>query len=399
MPPVEVKKDIYWVGAVDWNTRDFHGYSTENGTTYNSYLALDDKVTLFDTVKAEWHRDHLQYIAGIIAPAKIDYIVVNHAEPDHSGSLSKLIDIVKPEKVFCSKMGKATLLEHYHREDWPYEVIGDGQEVRLGRRTVTFYETRMLHWPDSMVSYFRDEKLLISNDIFGQHWATTERFDDEVSTDELLRQTAKYYANIILPYSPRAQKLLATMRELELDIDMIAPDHGLIWRTDVAKIIESYGTWSRQETLRKAVIIYDTMWQSTEMMAKAILEGIVQQGVTAKLLSLKHVHRSDIMTDVLDAKAIVMGSPVLNNGMMPAMAEMLSYMKGLKPTGKIGGSFGSYGWSGESAKLIAGALTEMKFGIVEPAIRAKYVPNEQTLIECRELGDRIGAAVNDAVDD
>lgn len=399
MPPVEIMKDIHWVGAIDWNIRDFHGYSTEKGTSYNSYLVMDDKITLFDTVKKGFGSEMLHNIYRVVDPKKIDYIVVNHVELDHSGELPAMIELVKPEKIICSKMGKKALLDHFHQKDWPFEAVGTGDEISLGKRTVSFIETRMLHWPDSMFSYFKDDKLLLSSDAFGQHWASSERFMDEADEHELMRQAAKYYANIILLYSSHIQKLLAAVREMDLQIDMIAPDHGLIWRHDPLKIVAAYDKWSRQEPAKKALIIYETMWASTQTMARAIYEGLLSQGVSVKMMDLKKNHRSDIMTEALDAKALIVGSPTLNNQMMPAVADILTYMKGLKPVNRIGAAFGSYGWSGEALKQINQALEEMKVEIVDEGIRIKYVPNHETLGPCVELGKKIGAAINESVPD
>ncbi len=394
MAATEIKKDIYWVGAVDWNIRDFHGYSTERGTSYNAYLVKDQKVALFDTVKKDLKTDLLHNLHQIIDPAKIDYIVVNHVEMDHSGSLPEIIDLIKPEKIFCSPMGKKALIEHFHREDWPYEVVATGDSISLGKRTVQFLETKMLHWPDSMFSYIPEEKLLISSDAFGHHWATSERFDDEVDQDELMVHAAKYYANILMIFSPIVQKLLAQVKELGLEIDMIAPDHGVIWRENPGKIIAAYDRWSRYETIDKAVIIYDTMWHSTEKMAKAIMTGLLQSGIThVKLLHARKNHRSDIITEVLDAKAIILGSPTLNNNIMPAMADVLTYMKGLRPKGKIAAAFGSFGWSGEAVKHLNGYLEEMGLEQLDPGVKIKNVPNHDSLKECVELGKRIAQAM------
>lgn len=395
MQPIEVKKNIYWVGAVDWNVRDFHGYQVPKGTTYNSFLVLDEKVTLFDTVKKPFKSDLMANIRKLIDPSKIDYIVVNHVEMDHSGALPEIMDLIKPEKLICSTMGKKVLIDHFHRDDWPYEVVETGKSVSLGKKSVQFMETRMLHWPDSMFSYLVEDKMLISSDAFGQHWATSERFDDEIDLDELLSQSAKYYANILLLYSPLVQKLLASVQKSGMKIDMIAPDHGLIWRSHPQKIIEAYDNWSQQKARKKAVLIYDTMWQSTETMAHAIADGLNQEGVDFKMLNLKHNHRSDVMTEILDAKALLLGSSTLNNGILPTMADMLCYMKGLKPVGKIGAAFGSYGWSGESVKLLTQALDDMKIKVVDEGIRVKFAPTQQDLERCMELGRKIGKMVKE----
>ncbi|MBU1716374.1 MAG: flavodoxin domain-containing protein, partial [Proteobacteria bacterium] len=329
----EIKKNIHWVGAVDWNIRDFHGYSVYKGTTYNAFLIMDEKIALVDTVKKTSYSDLLHHIHQLTDPEKIDYLIVNHVEMDHSGCIPEIIELIKPEKVFCSAMGKKTLLSHFHREDWPLEVVKSGQTISLGKKTVHFLETPMLHWPDSMFSYIPEDRLLISSDAFGQHWATSERFDDQVDNAELMAHATKYFANILLLFSPLIQKLLAKVQELNLDIDMIAPDHGLIWRKSPGQIIEAYDKWSRQEASAKAVIIYDSMWHSTTKMAKAILNGLVKEGISTKLMNLKVNHRSDIMTEVLGAKAVIFGSPTLNNGILPSLADIMTYMKGLKPSG------------------------------------------------------------------
>jgi flavorubredoxin len=393
MQPVEIKKNIYWVGALDWNIRDFHGYSTPEGTTYNAYLVIDEKVTLFDTVKKPFKNELIENISKIIDPKRIDYLVVNHVEMDHSGSIPEMVELIEPEKVFCSQMGKKALLDHFNRPDWPYEVAGTGQNLSLGKRSVSFLETRMLHWPDSMMSYIPEEKLLISSDAFGEHWATSQRFDDEVDQALLLSHAAKYYANILLLYSPLVVKLIAKVQEMGIEIDTIAPDHGVIWRTNPGKIIEAYLKWGRQETANKAVIIYDTMWEATERMARAVSEGLKLEGVDFEILNVKLNHRSDIMTKVFDSKAIILGSPTLNNNMMPALADILCYMKGLKPTGRVGAAFGSYGWSGEAVKLLTEALQGMNIDVIGEGVRVKFTPKAEDLDKCIELGRQIARSV------
>lgn len=397
MKPIELKKGIYWVGAVDWDIRDFHGYSTERGSTYNSYLIIDDKITLFDTVKKGFHGDLLHRVHEIIDPKKIDYLVVNHVEMDHSGSIKEIIDYINPEKVFCSKMGEKAIKAHFHNDSWPLVAMGSGDSINLGSRTVNFLETRMLHWPDSMFSYIPQEKLLISSDAFGLHWATSERFDDMVDQGELMQHAAKYFANILLPYTPLIEKLLAHVKELGLDIDMIAPDHGVVWRGDPGKIMAAYDRWGRQEQVAKALVVYDTMWHSTETMAKAVAAGIQDQGVSVKLMSLAHWHRSDIVTEMLDAAALVVGSSTLNNNMLPRMADVLTYIKGLRPLNKIGAVFGSFGWSGEAVKDIATMLEQAKVELVAEAVKHQYVPDHAALKKCVEMGEAVGKAVRQRV--
>ncbi|MBW1750612.1 MAG: flavodoxin domain-containing protein [Deltaproteobacteria bacterium] len=395
MQPIELSKNVYWVGAVDWLTRDFHGYSTNRGTTYNAYLIIDEKVTLIDTVKAGYRSDLMHRIRNIIDPKKIDYLVVNHVEMDHSGSLPEVMKAIEPEKVICSKMGHKALLKHFHQEDWPYHIVTPGEEMSLGEKTLNFLETRMLHWPDSMFTYIKEDQILFSSDAFGEHLATSERFDDEVNQDVLMFEATKYYANILTLYSPLVKKLIAKVAEMELPIKMIAPDHGVIWRSNPGKIIDAYSRWCVHEGKGNALIIYDTMWHSTEMMAHAVADGLQDKGIGYKLLNLQVNHRSDVMSDVLEASAIILGCPTLNNGLLPRMAGFLMYMRGLRPTNKIGAAFGSYGWSGESVKLMNKSMLEMKFNMVHEGLKVQYVPEHTHLKECVELGKTVGQALND----
>ena len=395
MQPVELSKNVYWVGAVDWLTRDFHGYSTNRGTTYNAYLIIDEKVTLIDTVKAGYRSDLMHRIRNIIDPKKIDYLVVNHVEMDHSGSMPEVMETIQPEKVICSKMGHKALLKHFHREDWPYHIAKPGEELSLGEKTLNFLETRMLHWPDSMFTYLKEDQILFSSDAFGEHLATSARFDDEVNQDVLMYEATKYYANILTLYSPLVKKLIAKVAEMELPIKMIAPDHGVIWRDNPGKIIDAYSRWCVHEGNGTALIIYDTMWHSTEMMAKGIAAGLEDKGIEYKLVNLQVNHRSDVMCDALEASSIILGCPTLNNGLLPRMAGFLMYMRGLRPTNKIGAAFGSYGWSGEAVKLMNTAMDEMKFTLVHKGLKTQYVPEHTHLQECVALGHTVGQALND----
>ncbi len=395
MNPITLKDNIYWVGAIDWDIRDFHGYSTNRGTTYNAFLIIDEKVTLIDTVKRSVKDDFLARIREIIDPEKIDYIVVNHVEMDHSGTLPEMVKLIKPEKVICSKMGQQALLQHFHQDDWPYLVVGSGDEISLGKHTLSFLETRMLHWPDSMFTYVKEDRLLFSSDAFGQHLATSERFDDQVDQAILLEELTKYYANILTLYSPNVKRLLAKVEEIALPIDMIAPDHGVIWRTNPAMAIASYAKWCNNRGDGNALIIYDTMWHSTELMAKAIGTGLQDEGISYRLLNLRYNHRSDVMREVLNASALILGSPTLNNGLLPRMAGFLMYMRGLRPTNKIGAAFGSYGWSGESIRLLNEAMLDMKLDLIDEGFRVKYVPQASDLSHCMALGHKIGQTLKE----
>ncbi len=393
MKSFEIADGIYNVGVIDWNIRDFHGYSTNNGTTYNAFLIMDEKTVLIDTVKKEFEEQFIDNIEKIIDPKKIDIVISNHTEMDHSGGLPRLMHKVGEDKpLYCSKMGLKNLSRHF-RQRWNFNPVENGEELNIGKRTLTFLETRMLHWPDSMFTYAKEDKILFSSDAFGQHYAGPEKFDDEIG-DAIFPYAAKYFANILLLYSKKILKLIQTVTDLGLEFDMICPDHGIIWRKDPGKIIEAYVKWSNQEPQKKALLIYDTMWKSTGFMADKIAEGLSEAGVEVKPKHLRNWHRSDIMTDVLDARAIIIGSPTINNQLYPTVADFLTYMKGLKPQHKIGAAFGSYGWSGESVKLIRHELESMKFDIIDPGLKIQYVPDKEGLDACFEFGKKIGELVN-----
>jgi len=388
MRATEIAKDIFSVGVIDWNIRDFHGYSTKEGTTYNAYLIIDEKITLIDTVKKEFADELIGNISQVVDPKKIDYVISNHTEMDHSGGLARLMHKVGEDKpLYCSKMGHKNLSQHFSRK-WNYQPVENGGELSLGKKTLTFLETKMLHWPDNMFTYVKEDKILFSSDAFGQHYAGSERFDDQIG-DAIMPHAKKYFANILLLYSPSILKLVDKVTQMGLALDMICPDHGVIWRKDPSKIINAYVEWSNQAPKRKALVIYDTMWHSTEKMAEVIVDSLNQEGVNAKPMHLRNCHRSDIITDVLDAGAIIVGSPTLNNGLFPTVSDFLTYMKGLKPKNKIGAAFGSYGWSGEAVKLINKELEAMKFELIDPGVKIQYVPNEQGIEACHELGKKI----------
>ncbi len=396
MRPVEIATGVYSVGVIDWNIRDFHGYSTYRGTTYNAFLIVDEKIALIDTVKKDFSDQLIENISKIVDPKKIDYVISNHTEMDHSGGLPRIMHKVGEDKpLYCSKMGAKNLARHFPRK-WNYHDVGSGEELSLGNRTLTFLETRMLHWPDSMFTYLKEDKILFSSDGFGQHYAGHENFDDEVG-DEIMLHAKKYYANILLLYSPLILKLIDTVTELGIEIDMICPDHGIIWRKDPGKIISAYARWAKQAPKKKAVVVYDTMWHSTEAMADEIAAGIANEGVSVRPIHIRSSHRSEIMTEVLDAAAVIVGSPTLNNQLFPTVSDFLTYMKGLKPINKIGAAFGSYGWSGEAVKMINSALEDMKFDIIDPGVRLQYVPGKEGLNACFELGKKIGKAINKQV--
>ena len=392
---VKISDHVYWVGAVDWTIKDFHGYATDRGTTYNAYLVLADRITLIDTVKAPFREEMLARVSSVIEPDRISYIVSNHAEMDHSGGLPWTIERTKPDKLFASAKGAKALSEHLRL---PKEItaVKEGETVSLGNLSLSFLETPMLHWPESMFTILPEEKLLFSQDGFGMHLASTERFVDEISDEILYDEAAKYFANILMPYSAMVLKLLEKVNREGIDFGVIAPDHGPVWRRDKEKILQSYEKWSRQKPADKAVIVYDTMWESTALMARVIVEGLSSAGTEVKLMPLSSSHRSDVATELLDAGALLVGSPTLNNTMFPTLADVLTYLKGLKPKNLIGAVFGSYGWSGEATRHIGDFLSAMGIETVGEA-KARYVPSGDALSRCYALGREVGERLKDFV--
>jgi flavorubredoxin len=389
---VKISNNVYWVGAVDWNIRDFHGYQTKRGSTYNAYLVMSEKPTLIDTVKAPFKTEMMARIQSVLDPKDIEIIVSNHAEMDHTGCLPEVMAEIKPEAVYASAMGAKVLKELF---TLPQEIIPvkDEDSLSLGNMNLTFLETRMVHWPDSMFSYLEDDQLLFSQDGFGMHYASSERFDGSIPQDILEYEAATYYANILLPYSPLVAKLIHRVTTYGLNIRIIAPDHGPIWRKNPQWIIQKYVEWSAQKPTAKAVIVYGSMWHSTELMARAIAEGLACQGIHVKFMCMDCYHRSDVMYELLDAGAVIMGSSTLNNNLLPQMADILTYMKGLKPRNLMGFAFGSYGWSGEAAVQIDAVMKEMGIEITGEPLRVKNVPNETIRQECYARGEALGEKI------
>ncbi len=394
MSAKEIKKGIYWVGTVDWDIRHFHGpsYHTHKGTTYNAYLVIDEKITLVDIVDVDFVDEMIDNIKQIIDPSKIDYVIVNHVEPDHSGGFPKLMEYAPNAKVFCSKNGKDAM-EHHYLGDYEYDVVKTGDVISLGEKTIQFIEAPMLHWPDSMFSYIKEESLLMPNDAFGQHLASSKLFDDENDLCEVMEEATKYYANILMPFSPLVVKKIEEIVKMELKIDMIAPSHGIIWRSHPGKIIEKYMEWGKSTLTRKAVVAYDTMWNSTEKMARKILDGLASEGVDAKLYRISETSVNDIITQVLDAKAVLVASSTINNTMIPDVAYFLEELMGLKPRGRIGAAFGSYGWGKGAVANIEKKLKETGIELVKEGFQVRYVPTEEDLKKCFEYGKEIGKLI------
>ncbi|MBS6416762.1 MAG: FprA family A-type flavoprotein [Collinsella intestinalis] len=376
---IEISPKVWWVGGIDWNERLFHGYTTERGITYNAYLIMDEKITLIDTCKATFADELVQRISQVVDPAKIDVVITNHVEMDHSGSLPVIHKIAPNAEIYASAgAGVSELRAHFGIEATPVKT---GDTLCIGERTLSFVTTPMVHWPDNMVTYSDVDKILFSNDAFGQHFATTKRFDDENDMCEVMKQAKKYYANIVWPYGMQAGRALAAVKGLELK--MIAPSHGCIWRSHIDEIIAKYEEWTTYQTQEKAVVVFDSMWHSTESMAREICDAFIAEGISAQLIDVKSTHISDIMLYMCDAKYVAVGSPTLNSNMLPTVASFLTYMRGLSPKNeqRIGLAFGSYGWAPLGPKQVYAELENAKFQLPVPVVAQQWVPSEENLAE------------------
>lgn len=390
----EIAENIYWVGVTDWGIRRFHGFelSVHRGSTYNSYLIMDEKIAIVDAVWGPHADEFMAKIKAIVDPAKIDYVIVNHAEPDHSSSLPILMKHCPNATVVVSKNGVNSVMGHYH-EKWNFMPVKTGDKLKLGKNELIFIEAPMLHWPDTMFTYVTGHNILMSNDAFGQHYASAFLFNDLVNQAELYEEALKYYANILTLYSDKVLKKIDEILALKLPVDMIAPSHGVIWRKDPLQIVRKYQEWANQKPAPTALIVYDTMWNATEKMAKAIAEGLIECGVDCKVCHAALSDGNDLMVDIFKTKLIVMGSCTHNNGILPSMAKILEEMRGLRFKNKIGAAFGSYGWSGESIRDIEEVFKKSGIPLVRSGLKVKWQPGEAELEACRAMGRELAIAV------
>ncbi|HOD75459.1 MAG TPA: FprA family A-type flavoprotein [Syntrophorhabdaceae bacterium] len=390
MKPIEIKPGIYWVGVIDWAIRDFHGYVTKNGTTYNNYLVMDDEVTLLDTVKHDFDATAVENIRRVVDPYKIKNIVINHIEPDHASSIAAIMEYAPDATIFITERGKKGLDRHFDTSRWKFRIVKSGDTLKTGKYTLTFLETPMLHWPDSMVTYIPEAKLLISQDAFGQHMASAARFDDEFfschSQFELDDAIVDYYANILMPFGKLIEAKIQEIVKLGLEIDMIAPDHGIIWRKDPGYIIQRYLDLAKGKADLAAVIIYDTMWHSTELMSDPIMNGIKDEGVPCKVIKLRSTSMSEAIKEFWRARGCLIGTPTINNVMFPSVAEFLYHLAGLRPKDRIVGGFGSYGWGGGAVKEAYAKFQQMGLEAVEPGLQVLYKPSAEDMDRCYEFG-------------
>ncbi|RJR18994.1 MAG: FprA family A-type flavoprotein [Nitrospiraceae bacterium] len=389
MKTVEIKPDIYWVGAIDWAVRDFHGYVTPDGTTYNNYLIMDEQITLIDTVKSDFSRHTIDNIKNLTDPSRIVNLVINHIEPDHASSIDRIMSLVPKATIYITSKGKKGLDRHFDTSKWNFKIVKSGDTLNTGKYNLVFLETPMLHWPDSMMTYVKEAKLLISQDAFGQHIATSARFDDEfiecASQVELEDSVIDYYANILMPFGPLIQSKISEVLKLGLEIDMIAPDHGIIWRRNPGHIIQRYLDLARGKANLSVSIIYDTMWHSTERMTIPLMQGIKDEGMDCKVIKLRSTPMSVAIKEFWKSRGCLIGSPTLNNILFPSVAEFLTHLRGLRPKNRIMGAFGSFGWGGGAVKEAYEEFKRMKLESVEPGVQVLYKPSPEDESNCYEF--------------
>jgi len=390
----EIKKGVYWVGKVDWEIREFHGaeYSTHRGTSYNSYLVKDKKTVLIDTVWSPFDHEFVENLKNSGDLQKIDYVVANHAEVDHSGSLAELMDHIPDVPVYCTSNGVKSLKGHFH-QDWNFVPVKTGETLDLGTKKLMFIEAPMLHWPDSMFCYLTEDNILFPNDAFGQHIATELLYNDLVDQAELYQECIKYFANILTPFSRLVEKKINEFVDLNLPVDMICPSHGVIWRENPLQIVNKYMEWSRNYQEDQISIVYDTMWNGTRKMAESIAEGIESQNrsVTVKLFNISHTDKNDVVTEVFKSKALLVGSPTINQGVLSAVAGFLEEIRGLRFKEKKAAAFGTYGWSGESVKMINEGLEKAGFELLNDGLKLLWNPDAEMLEECVKFGNDIAS--------
>ncbi|MBA7573704.1 Anaerobic nitric oxide reductase flavorubredoxin [subsurface metagenome] len=389
---VKVINNVHWVGKIDWELRKFHGneYSTHRGSTYNSYLITEEKTALVDTVWAPFAKEYVNNLAGEIDLEKIDFVVANHAEIDHSGALPELLERIPDTPVYCTANGVKSLTGHYHR-DWNFQVVKTGDRLSLGSKELIFVEAPMLHWPDSMFCYLTGDNILFSNDAFGQHYASEYLFNDLVDQNELYTECLKYYANILTPFSSLVEKKIQEFLGLNLPLDIICTSHGVIWRNNPAQIVERYLQWAKGYKENQITIVYDTMWNGTRVMAESIAKGIIRtdHDVNVKLFNIASSDKNDVLAEVFKSKAVVFGSPTVNRGILTSLAGLLEEIKGLSFQEKKAAVFGTYGWSGESTRVLAESLQQAGFTVVDDGLKVLWNPSEQSIEECVSYGRKL----------
>lgn len=390
MNTVEVKNGIHWVGVVDWAIRDFHGYVTQRGSTYNNYLILDDEPTVLDSVHHEFIDQGIDNIKSLVDISTVKHLVLNHIEPDHVGGLLEFVTLMPQAKIYCTKKAVEALARMFDISGWDIQTVKTGDSINTGSKTLIFLETPMLHWPDSMMTYVKEDKVLISQDGFGQHLASTQRFDDELvdcsSMSELEDAVWDYYANILMPFGSIITRKLQEVKDLGLEIDIIAPDHGIIWRTHPDKVLQMYEDMAAGKCDERISIIYDTMWHSTERMVTPLVAGIKDEGMDCKVIKLRATPTSIAVKEFWRSRGTLIGSPTLNNTLFPPIGDFMFTLKGLRPRNRIVSAFGSYGWAGGAVKEILNMCKDLKLEVLEPGVGVKYRATPDEEVACYEFG-------------
>lgn len=385
-----IVNNVYWVGKNDWELRQFHGYeySTHKGSSYNSYLIQEEKTVLIDTVFQPFSKEFIDNLAKEIDLKSIDYIIMNHAEPDHSGAVSELLRLIPGTPVYCTENGVKSLKGQFHGE-WNFKTVKTGDKLDLGNgKELIFIQAPMLHWPDSMFCYMTKDNILFSNDAFGQHFCTELLFNDLVNQSELYQEAIKYYANILTPFSPLVLKKIDEVLKFNLPVDFICPSHGVVWRDNPAQIIHKYVEWASAYKENQITIVYETMYNGTRSIGESIVKGInsEDQVVDIKLYNIATNDLNDIITEIFKSKAVFIGSPTVNNGIMSHTAGLMEMVKGLKFKGKKGAAFGCFGWSDASTKIIMNLLKESGFEIVGESISCNWGPDEDAMQRAFDFG-------------
>lgn len=391
-----IKNSVSWVGKVDWELKKFHGeeYSTHKGSSYNSYLIQEEKTVLLDTVWIPYAEEFVENLSKEIDLNQIDYIIVNHGEIDHSGALPELMKHIPDTPIYCTEHAVKSLKGQFHK-DWNFHVVKTGDKLEIGNgRELIFVEMRMLHWPDSMATYLTVDNILFSNDAFGQHYASEALFNDLVDPCDLLHEAIKYYANILTPFSAMLRKKLEEVLSLHLQIDVIAPGHGIIWRENPLQIIDRYAQWANDYQENQITIVYDTMWNGTKTLAEKIAEGIesADSNVVIKLYNVSKYDENDIITEVFKSKALIIGSPTYSNGILHSVAGFINLMKSLKFKNKQFAAFGCYGWSGESVNVLNELMEQAGFHRIDEGHKNLWNPDQDAQRAAIEFGKRISKA-------
>jgi len=388
----KINDTVTWVGKIDWELKKFHGdeYSTHKGSSYNSYLIKDEKTVLIDTVWGPFTSEFITNLKKEVDIQKIDYIVMNHSEVDHSGALVELMKEIPNTPIYCTKAGVRILKGYYH-QDWNFVEVKTGDTLDLGKHKLTFIEAAMLHWPDTMFTYLSEENILFSNDGFGQHYASEFMYNDKVDQAELYQEALKYYANILTPFSKQVLKKIEEILSLNLPINMICPSHGIIWRDNPIQIVNKYLEWANEYQENQITIIYDSMWNATRRMAESIAEGITtnNKDVTVKVINSAKSDKNDVIVETFKSKIVLIGSSTINNGILSSTASIIEMIKGFKFKNKKGAAFGSYGWSGEAIKLLTEELEKAGINTINSGIRELWNPDEEALNRCRDFGKSI----------